>query len=1130
MFGEHFQLNDQVLSIVQEIGRHMPGGFFIYKAQQPDELLYANKAVIDIFGCDDLEDFKKHTGYTFKGMLYPDDYQKVTDSINEQIEKSEDDIDYVEYRIIRKDGSIRWVDDFGHYTHTEAYGGIYYVFISDITEKRQRMESDLAVRNAVIEALSESYHTVWLINDVTSGSFSLYRGDTNGETAHYAPIKDALGQMKYDEAKKYYIRTTVADEDKERLQTELTMENIVSHLEENPQWNINYLRRMDDGSSRYFRIEFAKVNMPDGKMGVVCGFKDVDDEVRENLAIRKTLLEAKKAEEDNRRLVEQVETAAKLADLMGSVASLLSNMPAMSFSKDAKTGKYLACNQSFAEYAHKSSPEEVVGLTDYEIFDAVTAAHFVQDDKKALEMDKPHIFFEDVPDAMGNMRNLQTTKLKFTDASGRLCTLGMCVDVTKMTRIKAAEAKQQELEERIALQDKLLEEERLRAQQKSMITALASDYWSVYYVELDTDEGVCYQSHADADNTLEVGQHFRYLDTFTAYADKYITGQYHDEFLDFIKPDSIRSGLKEQRVISYRYMVCRNGKESYEMIRFAGVRHPEDRDDHFVHAVGACITDVDAETRRTLEQSRALSEALSAAEEANRAKTVFLSNMSHEIRTPMNAIIGLDNIALSDPDISEKTREYLGKINSSAQHLLNIINDILDMSRIESGRMTIRNEEFSFSKALEQVNTIISGQCRDKKVSYECTVDPAVRDYYVGDDMKVRQIMINILGNSVKFTPEGGTVTFSIDLIACFDGRSTLRFVMKDTGIGMSREFLPKLFDTFSQEDSSTTGKYGSTGLGMPITKNLVELMNGNIQVESEKGRGTTFTVTVTLNDSQRKAVDTRKGQLKPSEMTVLVIDDDPVACEHAKLVLDQVGVSCDVALSGAQGIEMAKMRYNRAEPYDLMLVDWKMPEMDGIETTRKIRSIVGYETAIIILTSYNWDDVADEAKRVGVDTFVPKPLFASSVMGEFTEAFRKKHESADNGKTAVDLSGRNILLAEDVNVNAEIMMMVLSMRSMNVDLAENGQAALELFEKSDVGHYDAVLMDMRMPVMDGLEATRRIRALDREDAAQVPIVALTANAFDEDVRRSMQAGLNAHLSKPVEPEILYQTLERLIK
>ncbi len=690
--------------------------------------------------------------------------------------------------------------------------------------------------------------------------------------------------------------------------------------------------------------------------------------------------------------------------------------------------------------------------------------------------------------------------------------------------------KQEELEKRIALQDKLLEEESQREQQDKLITALASDYRSVYYIELDKNLGICYQEYSELENRLHEGEEFPYIEKVTEYAKAYVTEDYYDDFMAFVQPENIREGLKSSRVISFTYVVNRGGKESYEMVRFAGVRHPEDREDHLVHAVGACFTDVDDETRKNMAQQQALSDALTVAEEANKAKTAFLSNMSHEIRTPMNAIIGLENIAINDPETPEKTRGYLEKIGSSAEHLLNLINDILDMSRIESGRLILKNEEFSFRELLETINTMFSGQCADKMLDYNCHINGQIDDYYVGDSMKLRQVLINILGNAVKFTPEGGRISLELEKTAEFENQSTLKFRISDTGIGMSKEFIPHIFDTFAQEDSSSTSRFGSTGLGLAITNNIVEMMNGNIKVESEKGKGSVFTVTVTLGNSNRKYDENDMGDIIPSEMSVLVIDDDPVACEHAQLVLGKAGIAAEIAESGAEAIEMVSLRHARRDPYNLILVDWKMPEMDGIETTRRIREIIGDESAIIILTAYRWDDVLDTALNAGVDSFLAKPLFMTNVIEEFKSALAKKNIVDLKGKNKAELAGKRILLAEDVAINAEIMEMVLESRQMEVDIAENGRIAVEKFRDNPAGYYSAILMDMRMPEMDGLEATRTIRAIDREDAGSIPIIALTANAFDEDVQRSMQAGLNAHLSKPVQPEVLYETLESLIQ
>ena len=692
--------------------------------------------------------------------------------------------------------------------------------------------------------------------------------------------------------------------------------------------------------------------------------------------------------------------------------------------------------------------------------------------------------------------------------------------------------KQEEMEQRIALQERLLEEEKKRTQQDNMITAMASDYRSVYYVDLDHDDAVCYRGDPENEDQHSEGVHFPYYDAFALYGKQHVTEAYREGFQKFIDPENIREGLKKERILAYRYLAQRDGKEYYEMIRAASVSSSGKDEETEVHAVGIGMTVIDEEMRQTMAQQQALSDALAAAEQASKAKTAFLSSMSHEIRTPMNAIIGLDNIALNDPETPEKTREYLEKIGASADHLLNLINDILDMSRIESGRMTLRNEEFSFRKLLEAVNTMFSSQCQEKGLEYQCRINSEVDDYYIGDSMKLRQVLINILGNAVKFTPEGGKVELQVERKARYEGKTTLAFAISDTGIGISEEFMPRLFDSFAQEDASNTSKYGSSGLGLAITKNIVEMMNGSISVKSVKGEGSTFTITVTLDASSRKENenDSFEQMINPEKLAFLIVDDDPIACEHAKLVLEKAGIAAETAVSGARAVEMVKLRHARQEPFDLILVDWQMPEMDGVETARQIRSATGDESAIIILTAYRWDDVLEEALQAGVDSFMAKPLFAGAVMEEYQSALQRKKQITAQKQQKAQLNGRRILLAEDVQINAEIMLMVLQSREMETEHAVNGKIAVDMFASHPEGYYDAILMDLRMPEMDGLEATRQIRAMEREDAKDIPIIALTANAFDEDVQRSLQAGMNAHLSKPVQPDTLYQTLENLIK
>ncbi len=586
--------------------------------------------------------------------------------------------------------------------------------------------------------------------------------------------------------------------------------------------------------------------------------------------------------------------------------------------------------------------------------------------------------------------------------------------------------------------------------------------------------------------------------------------------------DSIKSHLAVSEPYSVNIACEIDGATYYKRFDFFLV---DPRADFFI----LLKSDTTAIHNLQQERNEQLRTALKEAEQANIAKTAFLSRMSHEIRTPMNAIIGLDSIALQESDLSDSVKNDLEKIGESARYLLSLINDILDMSRIESGRMTLKNEEFSFRSFLDQVNTMIDGQCRDRGLKYDCVVRGKIDEFYIGDDTKLKQVLINILGNSVKFTDPPGHVSLSVECISEFENRAALRFVIKDTGIGMDEEYIPKIFEAFSQENATKTSKYGGSGLGLAITKNMVAMMNGSINVKSKKGEGSEFTVDVTLRKTDRKGLDSSDLNVVPHELNVLVIDDDPDACRHASVVLEEVGIASETCLSGADALELIKLGHARRNEYNLILVDLKMPEQDGVEVTKRIRELIGDETAIVILTAYNWQEIEEEAVRAGVDGFMSKPLFASGLINEYRSALLRKKLRSGN-KPGTELKGRRILVAEDVTINAKIMMKILGMKEIEADHAENGKIAVEKFKANGPGHYNAILMDVRMPVMDGLEAAREIRGLGRPDSRTVPIIAMTANAFDEDVQMSLQAGMNAHLSKPVEPQLLYKTLSELIK
>ena len=511
--------------------------------------------------------------------------------------------------------------------------------------------------------------------------------------------------------------------------------------------------------------------------------------------------------------------------------------------------------------------------------------------------------------------------------------------------------------------------------------------------------------------------------------------------------------------------------------------------------------------------------------------------MSHEIRTPMNAIIGLDSIALRNPNLQPQTREQLEKIGASARHLLGLINDILDMSRIESGRMVLKSEEFYIRDFLDQINIMINGQCVDKGLNYECHIIGHIRDYYIGDDMKLKQVLINILGNDVKFTAAPGDGVFTVEQIAEAGDECTLRFVMKDTGAGMDEDYIPKIFEAFSQEDATATNRYGGSGLGMAITKNFVEMMGGDIHVESKKGVGSQFTVTVKLKASDR-AFNVDEDLHLPKGIRVLVVDDDKVSCDHAQMILNAAGVEADTTVNPEEGLRMLKEAHDRKAPYTFVLTDYKMPSINGLDLTRELKSFDDGETSVIMLTGYNWDIIEDDAYKFGVDSILAKPLFPESLLKEIHTITKRKagmdaETSSDAGTLDVSddgiLAGRRILMAEDVEQNAEILEDLLDLEDIESEHAVNGELAVKMFSEKPEGYYDAILMDVRMPVMDGLTATKTIRALDRPDAKTIPIIAMTANVFDEDVERSREAGMNAHLSKPVEPDKLFETMKRLI-
>lgn len=549
-----------------------------------------------------------------------------------------------------------------------------------------------------------------------------------------------------------------------------------------------------------------------------------------------------------------------------------------------------------------------------------------------------------------------------------------------------------------------------------------------------------------------------------------------------------------------------------------------DRQTKHVAVTRADMTGIFTEEQR---KNDILSTALAAAKQANAAKSEFLSRMSHEIRTPMNAIIGMSAIAARSLGDEAQIADCISKIGISSRFLLSLINDILDMSRIESGKVLMKKEKIPFEEFLNGINAISYSQAHQKNIDYECVVDSTMEDYYIGDAMKLQQVLLNILSNAVKFTPENGRVTLCVTQREHTKNDAVLRFVISDTGCGISEEFMPHIFEPFSQEHIGTTAMYGGTGLGLAVSKNIVDLMDGKIETRSIQGIGTEFTIEVKLGVTEESRLRKLKKQTYNfQDLNILVVDDDVTVCEHTTLILKEMGICAQWVDSGLKAVDKVREKCGADKYYDMILIDWKMPEMDGIETAKQIRQIVGPDVTIIIMTAYDWQSIEYEAKVAGVNLMMSKPLFKSSLISVFEKAYGNKN-SKEPAVTEEDynFAGKRVLLVEDQPLNVEVAKKLLSSKGIIVEHAENGLKALEMFSKTEEGYYDLILMDIRMPVMDGLQATHNIRHLSNKDAGRIPIIAMTANAFEEDMRKSHEAGMNAHLAKPIDIKQMFETL-----
>lgn len=696
---------------------------------------------------------------------------------------------------------------------------------------------------------------------------------------------------------------------------------------------------------------------------------------------------------------------------------------------------------------------------------------------------------------------------RIENADGLEVVQAVVTDITEQRKLEIAQE-----------QERLLENRSLR-------TAICTAYPLIMSLNLTKDTYNCFVGDENSYPFAPLGSYSEMV----RYCKELIYPSYQEDYSEtFSREEMLQKFAEGEQEIYMEFQELGvDGVYHWISCHVINVENPFNQD---VMAIGM-IKLLDNQRSEKARQEQLLRDALASAKAANRAKSDFLSRMSHDIRTPMNAIIGMSTIGQLKLEDQKSIQDCFRKIDASSKYLLSLINDILDMSKIEMGKMEIAHDYFDFAQFIEELNQIIYPQTKELGLDYEMYCGDLLEQHYIGDSLRMKQILMNLLSNALKFTKQGGQIRVDIREKKRTNGFSYLQFTVKDTGIGMSEAFKEKIFQPFEQEAPGNARNNVGSGLGLSIVYNLAQLMGGSIEVDSRKNEGTSFSVTVPFelvsDDAEKEWERKRQELLKGLE--VLVVDDDPCVGKQTAVLLDDIGAHTVWVDSGSRAVEEVKLAIQEDCLYDIAMIDWKMPGIDGVETARRIRGLVGPDTMIIMITAYDWSDIEEEARQAGVDYFITKPLFRTTVYDTFSKLDKKVAAPPVKAQWNEELVGKRVLLVEDNELNLEIAETILEMNGLLVDGAENGKEAVDRFISEEPGTYFAVLMDIRMPVMNGLEATRTIRNLEREDARTIPILAMTANAFEEDKIQAYEAGVDGYLVKPLDVELLLAELVRFL-
>ena len=1082
-FRKVSDMPDKSLESIIKFAEAMPGGFFVYKAGGEEELIYANSIMVALLGCDDLEDLRAFTDNSFRGIVYPDDYILTNHSIAGQLKTGAVNYDHVIYRIKRKDGEVRWLNDYGRLTDLEGYGKVFYVFVADETE-RHKKEVEQDDNQQYVDAM-DSIHQA-----LGSGDWSM-RFDEKGEmvACDWSPrFRQMLG---YTSRRDFPDRLEswselLNPEDKDRVLAHYW--DVVHDRSGRKTYDTYYRLKTRNKGERWFRAIGSLTRREDGTPLSFYGlFLDVDD---------------------NRRLREEEKATAN--NLIGALSSVYTYVYAVNMTRGTSTPVRLDRRLSELKgedyrtehpFNLKLYADENVYPDDRYLFEPVET---IEKCRKLLSDRNRYV----IPYRLilhGELHYMELELVKSPESENEFVMGFKVVDDQEKVR-----------------QERIIEQR----EQLGIIQALSSEYKDLFLINTQTHG---FRVIRTEDVGLDVVDELNDAEiALRRYIDKYVYSEDREEMYQICAIEGLKDIVPETGIYSTNYRRIKEDKLLHFQLNIARFR-ADDGTDYYVHG----FRDITRTMEREIEIQNALQDAYEAASAANHAKSDFLQTMSHDIRTPMNGIIGMTAIAAAHIDDKARVQDSLQKITVASKHLLSLINEVLDMSKIESGKVSLTEEDFNLSELVDNMITMIRPQVRAHGHHLAVNIQDVQHERVIGDPLRVQQVFMNMMGNAIKYTPDGGKLRLNIREIPCRQLRTgCYEFTFEDNGIGMSEDYISHIFEPFTRAEDGKVSKIQGTGLGMPIAKNIVNMMGGDIKVQSQLGRGSTFVVTIYLELQDQEEANYEKF----IDLPVLVADDDELSMESAVSMLEELGMKADGVLSGQEAVDYAVRHHEENDDYHAVILDWKMPGMDGVETARAIRRVVGNDIPIIVLSAYDWTEIETEARAAGVNAFISKPLFKSRLVRLFNEVLGIEGENKEadiydplRPVEEIELSGHRVLLVEDNELNAEIATEILEETGLEVTRASDGSEAVDIMLAAEDGTYDLILMDIQMPRMNGYDAARAIRAMDRSYCKKVPIVAMTANAFAEDVQAAKTAGMNEHIAKPIDLMVLARVISKYV-